>query len=97
MLRESGCFSDCAHRIAKLRREGSQTALEATSLEWNDDSCLAFETLCAAINHWSLSLRFRSAIPLELNHAVDHRVHPSPCLNVVQASNNQMELLIELL
>lgn len=96
MLRKSGCLSNCTHGEACWRRKWTKTAFKATSFKWNDNPRLSFEAFGASIDEGSLSLRQRFLIFIKFNQWVQHRIDPSSSLNVVQASNHDLEVFIEL-
>ena len=96
MLWQSWCLLDSAQRVSVIRRQCVHSALIAGRHIWHNNASLPLEPLCATIDQERGDALF-ALLPSRLIDSVHHRVYPAARLHIVQSSDNDLELLEEIL
>lgn len=97
MLRQTRRLRDGTHGEGLLGREGVQGALEAGRDLGQDESALAAQALRASVDERDDRRRDDLFFLVILNQPHDQTIQPPARLDVVQARDDQLELLVEVL
>ena len=103
MFRDSWSVGDCTHLKLSLLGELIQSAFIASCFVRSNDSCLAIESLCAAIDqmmecclvNFTLVVLRYVIINYLLDKLMNSPIYPSPCFNIVKAGYNHRKLFIK--